>query len=166
MKLIDPPSAAPSKVVAVPSQRSVLTVARYGSAKGHALRRRLNSAPCVAEDDLADAVGQARGEESVSHAGDCFQPCAADRRSQGLAVRQGPERVCRAVDDERGCGDIRQRDEAVGCHQQARPVVIGGRSEVCGPVVGSLDEASCGRLVEGQDIAVQDAPGLQPRAAT
>ena len=37
-----------------------------------------------------------------------------DLRGQGLAVRQGAERVFGAVDDERGRGDLRQRREPVG----------------------------------------------------
>jgi hypothetical protein len=47
----------------------------------------------VAEDHLADVTGQAGGEESISHAGDCFQTCLGDLGSQGFAVLQGAEGV-------------------------------------------------------------------------
>ena len=78
---------------------SLTELARGSSAYGRPVQR-------VAEDGLADAAGQAGGEESVSHAGDCLQPGMRDLRGQGLAVRQWAQRVCGAVDDERGRGDL------------------------------------------------------------
>jgi hypothetical protein len=47
----------------------------------------------VVEHDLADAAGESRSEEPVSHAGDCFQAGPGDLRGEGLTVRQRAERV-------------------------------------------------------------------------
>jgi hypothetical protein len=55
----------------------------------------------VLQDEAGDPAGQAGGEEPVSHAVDRTQPRAGDRGGEGRAMRERPERIRGAVDDQR-----------------------------------------------------------------
>lgn len=96
----------------------------------------------------------------MSHAGNHLQAGVRDLLSERLAVRQRAQWVFCAVDDQGWGLDRGQRGQAVVGHLSCGHVVVVSGGEVAGSVVGGFEEAAGGGLVEGQGVAVQDAPGL------